>query len=188
MDEAPAPVDDGAVEETFDEAVEITKPAEKIEENVEKPAEVPAPEPVEVEQQNDSPPTPVAPRSEPSAPSSTTGVIKPPEPPKEPPKPAPPAPTPVPVAAPAVFDVNALTDDQLKAAAALWAKRSQQTFSALGVAKRKESMELNLRAIVDYLSHHNGSPLPRIARHVNVTPGTTSKYLVQLTKSEKVRA
>ncbi len=86
------------------------------------------------------------------------------------------------------LDISQLTDDQLKAAAALWAKKNQAEFSKKGVAKRKQTMELNLRTIVDYLSHNNGAPLPRIARHTNITAGTTSKYLRQLIAAGKVRA
>ncbi|MCA9323489.1 hypothetical protein KC992_00105 [Candidatus Saccharibacteria bacterium] len=195
MDEAPAPVDDDAVEETLDVVIEVPKPAEEVADKIDEPAEIPAPEPIEVEQQNDSSPTPVIEPPEPSKepiPSSdvltsTEGQSERSEGQKSTTGPT-----------PQVSDIKpqlstddivaGLTDDQLKAAASLWAKRSQQKFSALGVAKRKETMELNLRAIVDYLSHHNGSPLPRIARHVNVTPGTTSKYLVQLVSAGKVRA
>ena len=86
------------------------------------------------------------------------------------------------------FDISLLTDEQLKAAAALWTKKNSKHLSSLGVAKRQEIMQLNLREIIDFLSHNNGSPLPRIARHVNVTPGTTSKYLRQLITKSKVRA
>ena len=86
------------------------------------------------------------------------------------------------------FDVTLLTDEQLKAAAALYTKRNQPEISRKGVAKRKETMELNLREIVDYLSHYNGSPLPRIAKNTSITLGTTSKYLRQLIAKDKVRA
>jgi hypothetical protein len=84
--------------------------------------------------------------------------------------------------------VASLSDEQLKAAAILYTKRNQAEISRKGVAKRKETMELNLREIVDFLSLNNGSPLPRIAKHTNITPGTTSKYLCQLIASGKVRA
>lgn len=86
------------------------------------------------------------------------------------------------------FDVSSLSDADLKAAAALYTKRNQAEISRKGVAKRQETMELNLREIVDYISLNNGSPLPRIAKNTNITLGTTSKYLRQLITSGKVRA
>jgi predicted transcriptional regulator len=86
------------------------------------------------------------------------------------------------------FDVSRLSDADLKAAAALYTKRNQAELSRKGVAKRQETMELNLREIVDFLSLNNGSPLPRIAKHTNITLGTTSKYLRQLNAKGKVRA
>jgi predicted transcriptional regulator len=86
------------------------------------------------------------------------------------------------------FDVGTLSDNDLKAAAALYLKRNHAAISAKGVAKRKQTMELNLREIVDYLSRNNGAPLRRIARHTNITAGTTSKYLRQLIAAGKVRA
>jgi hypothetical protein len=84
--------------------------------------------------------------------------------------------------------VASLSDEQLKAAAALYTKRNQAEISRKGVAKRKEIMELNLREIIDYLSRNNGSPLPRIAKNTGIKLGTTSKYLRQLIASDKVRA
>lgn len=84
--------------------------------------------------------------------------------------------------------VAGLSDNDLKAASALWAKKNQAEFSKKGVAKRQETMQLNLRAIVDYLSRNNGAPLPRVAKHTNITLGTTSKYLRQLIASGKVTA
>jgi hypothetical protein len=115
------------------------------------------------------------------------------------PEPVPePAPAPIPPATPITnhispvtiepFDISSLSDADLKAAAALYTKRNQAEISRKGVAKRKETMELNLREITDYLSLNNGSPLPRIAKHTNITPGTTSKYLRQLIANDKVRA
>jgi predicted transcriptional regulator len=88
----------------------------------------------------------------------------------------------------ATFNISLLNDEQLKAAATLYTKRNQAELSRKGVAKRQETMELNLREIVDFLSLNNGSPLPRIAKHTNITLGTTSKYLRQLQSKGKVRA
>lgn len=147
----------------------------------EKPVEVePAPEPVIAKPEpTPAPPLPIptlvkTPKPEPqqslprsSSPELTTG-------------------DPSPITA--TFDVASLSDEQLRAAAILYTKRNQAEISRKGVAKRKETMELNLREIVDFLSHNNGSPLPRIAKNTNITPGTTSKYLRQLIANDKVRA
>jgi DNA-binding IclR family transcriptional regulator len=49
-------------------------------------------------------------------------------------------------------------------------------------------MQSNLQEILKYLAQDNGAPLPRIAKHTNITPGTTSKYLRQLIASGRVTA
>ncbi len=146
-------------------------------------------------------PTVVQPVPEPPQTSTIKPQLSEPDAPTTQPSTTVPHPSPVPVPAPAPeppSDINpqlsddevvaSLTEDQLKAAATLYIKKNQKLLSQKGVAKRKQTMELNLREIVDFLSHNNGSPLPRIAHRTNITSGTTSKYLRQLIASGKVTA
>lgn len=163
----------------------LPTPAENPTTPVDEPAEPVAPTP-EIPTE-----TPPEIQPEPAAePAPTPQPDEIPTPPVTPPVtvPTPTLPPPEPEQPSVSLDISQLTDDQLKAAAALWAKKNQAEFSKKGVAKRKVTMELNLRAVVDYLSHNNGAPLPRIARHTNITAGTTSKYLRQLIAAGKVRA
>lgn len=138
--------------------VEPEKPTEKAE-NIEEKSPPPAPEP--------------KPRS--SSPELTTGATGPQL-------------STINYQISAADRVAALTFEELRAASQLYAKKMQKEYSQKAVAKRKKNMELNLREIVDYLSTDNGAPLPRIAKHTNITLGTTSKYLRQLIASGKVRA
>lgn len=184
------------------------QPNSEIETEIPEPLNTP-PSPVTI---TDIPPTTLDPASPPAEPPIVEPVVIPEPPQASNTVPQPSVPPPVPVTTPvatepdlprssspelttvdlspitATFDVAQLSDEQLKAAAALYTKRNQAELSKKGVAKRHETMELNLREIVDFLSLNNGSPLPRIAKHTNITLGTTSKYLRQLNAKGKVRA
>ncbi len=84
--------------------------------------------------------------------------------------------------------VLALTPEELKIAARLYITRNQKEISAKGVAKRQARMQRNLEKIVVYLTTHGSSPLPRIAKATNVSPGTTSSYLRRLTSANRIKA
>jgi len=86
------------------------------------------------------------------------------------------------------IDVTKLSDAELKAAATLYTKRNQKSISAKGVAKRKQIMQENIQEILAYLAIDSGAPLPRIAKIINVSPGTTSSYLRRLIADNKVQA
>lgn len=84
--------------------------------------------------------------------------------------------------------VHALTDIELRFAATLYLQKNQKAISAKGVSKRQETMESNLAKILGYLKSNSPAPLPRIAKHINTSPGTTSHYLQILIKSHLVKA
>ena len=153
------------------------------------PNPLPNPEPFQKPAETTQPPTDVRSEEKFQQPKpSPTPPIAPVPSPEDQPANTPDLTAPALVNALSTLDINSLTDEQLKAAAALWTKKNSTHLSSLGVAKRQEIMQLNLREIVDFLSHNNGSPLPRISRHTNITPGTTSKYLRQLIAQNKIRA
>ena len=73
--------------------------------------------------------------------------------------------------------IYALSDEELRFAATYYLQKNQKTISAKGVQARKQQMETNLNTIFLYIRTHGPSPLPRIAKHANCSPGTTSHYL-----------
>ncbi len=80
-----------------------------------------------------------------------------------------------------VFDVSQLSDEQLKAAAALYAKKNQKALSLKGVEARRALAHKNITAILDFMSHHSTANNRTIARALNLPPRRVQHYMQQLT-------
>lgn len=114
-----------------------------------------------------------------------------PEPVPETVQPLPPAPIPVPQppAPPVpVFDVNSLTDEQLKAASALYAKKNQKVLSQKGVEKRQAVAKENIQNITSFIASHSPANNRTIARALNLPPRRVQHYMQILTKNGTVTA
>lgn len=161
----------------------------------------PPPEPIEPDPQQTLPepvpaPTPPSARLEPAPepPADTVPTAAPitPEPQKSSPAQAPPGSS-TEESIPNTQDtvpsaVLNLSDEELKIAAALYLKKNQIAISQKGVKARQNTMHKNMEAIRSYIRQHGPSPLPRIAKHCNITPGTTSSYLRRLLAQGRIQA
>lgn len=87
-----------------------------------------------------------------------------------------------------VFDVNQLSDEQLKAAAALFAKKNQKALSRKGVEARQALAHKNITAILDFMSHNSPANNRTIARALNLPPRRVQHYMQQLTHGGEVIA
>ncbi len=181
---------DGQVGAAVPEPVAPAAPAEMVEPPIEpetplvETAPEPAATPVASEPVTAAPPAPIE-SSKPPVAASTPE----PSPPTATPLPDQPAPVPAPVntggLSPAVL---ALTDEELKQAAAHYLRKNQAVIGGLGVAARKATMQQNLERITAYVQANQPTRLPRIAKNLNITLGTTSHYLQILIKQKKVVA
>ncbi len=146
------------------------------------------------------PETPQEPKSE-QPPESPVETPSPPpekpEPKQQAPEPAPkPAEKKKPVASPpapkpfdiSTLDVSKLSDEQLKAAAALWAKKNQQRNSKLGVRVRRKRAEANRREVIRYVNTHGPTSLSSIARALNLRHRQVADYMQELVKTGQVGA
>lgn len=112
------------------------------------------------------------------------------------PAPAPePQPVPTPVTNPEPANVGgippavlALTDAELKIAAAYYLQKNQQVIARKGVEARQKRMHDRLSAIQAYLQVNGSSQIPRMSRELNLSPGLTAHYLQILVKQHKVKA
>lgn len=86
------------------------------------------------------------------------------------------------------IDINSLSDEQLKAAAALWAKKNQRTLSQLGVKQRQTTAAQNMADIKKFIANHSPASNRTIARALNLPPKTVQYYMQLLTKQGFVRA
>jgi hypothetical protein len=138
-------------------------------------------------------PQPTAPESDPPAakatePVTTEPIVKNPSvapPPAEPTPPTtdtPPNPYNLPLA------ILALTDDELKQAAAYYLKKNQAAISQKGVAKRQAIMSYNLTRIFDHITRQGPSQIPHMARVLDLSPKLLSHYLQILVKQNKIQA
>ncbi len=84
--------------------------------------------------------------------------------------------------------VLALSDTELKIAAAYYLQKNQQAIARKGVEARQKRMHDNMAAIQAYLKTNGSSQIPRISRALNLSPGLTSHYLQILVKQHKVKA
>lgn len=84
--------------------------------------------------------------------------------------------------------VAALTESELKFAAALYAKRNQRTLSQAGVKARQATASRNLHAITKYISKHSPTTNASIARALNLPPRRVQHYMQILTKNGTVTA
>ncbi|MCW1908120.1 MAG: winged helix-turn-helix transcriptional regulator [Candidatus Saccharibacteria bacterium] len=84
--------------------------------------------------------------------------------------------------------VAVLTDAELKIAAAYYLKKHQKEIALKGVAARQAQMEQNLSKMLAYIKQNGQAPLPRIAKTMNLPPGTTSKYLRDLVARGQITA
>ncbi len=198
-DEQNPAVDEAEIAEPIelkDTAEQIVKPPQT--ESVSQNAAVPeTPPETKSPKEPDPEPTPHEPKVEEKPTASPPPKENKPKPTAKPkpvsnpesPKPEPTKPTPKPKPFDiSTLDVRQLSDEQLKAASALWTKKNQKQLATLGVQKRQQTMQENLDAIVAYLAKDNGAPLPRIAKNTYIAPGTTSKYLCQLIAQGRVMA
>lgn len=178
----PIPVDPPTPATTISEPTEPEAPApEPI---IEQPAPVNKPEPAQV-----PPLAPVVEVPDP-VPSEPPANNEPPaEPVAEQPKSQPiPPPAAQPIQNHLPASVLALSNDELRIAAALYLKNNQPVIASKGVAARKAIMNKNMGAIEQFIQTHGPSPLPRIAKHCNITPGTTSSYLGKLIAQNRIKA
>ncbi len=84
--------------------------------------------------------------------------------------------------------VLALSDQELRIAAAYYLQKNQTEISRKGVQARQQTMRRNLDAITAYIQAHGSTQIPRLARELNLSPGLTSHYLQILVKQHKVKA
>ncbi len=132
---------------------------------------------------------------------SPTPAIVPPPP--EIPTPEPPIslsdkPQPIPIPEPQVSNVESqileadivasLTDEQLKSAAALYAKKNQKSLSSKGVQARQATAAKNLSAITTYVANHSPTSGASIARALNLPPRRVQHYMQILTHNGTVTA
>jgi hypothetical protein len=119
---------------------------------------------------------------------------KPAEPDKRAPEPEPnPTPAPAPAAqSPTVPGIPpavlALSEDELRAAATYYLQKNQRRISQKGVVARQAAEKRNMDALVRYVAKHGPTGLPRLARVINCSPGTTSSYLQRLVKQGRLHA
>ncbi len=99
-----------------------------------------------------------------------------------PPMPAPPPATRTPI------DINTLTPEELKAAAALWAKQNQRTLSQKGVQKRRAVAEENIHNIAQFVTKHSPANNRTISRALNLPPRRVQHYMQLLTKRGVISA
>lgn len=176
-------------------------PPEVIEEPPQSTEPIPEPEPVveapqPVPSAPEAPPDPVAPLTEnPPPPSPEPPKQAEPAPPSVPEEPKPVAePTPVVAPTPPLVEqggvpaaVLALTDNELKIAAAYYLRKNQQAIAQKGVAARQQTMNERLDKIASHVQRGTNK-LQRIAKLTNLSPGLTAHYLQILTKQGRIKA
>lgn len=84
--------------------------------------------------------------------------------------------------------VLALSDTELKAAAAYYLRKNQTEISRKGVQARQDNMRRQLDAITVYIKQHGSVQIPRLSRDLNLSPGLASHYLQILVKGRRVVA
>jgi hypothetical protein len=172
--------------DTPDEPVQTPDPEAPTEELAAPPTEVPQPEtqpPIPDTLTTDVPPEPT-PEPVPAK-SETAAPLPAPAPAQEtfePAHPSPPASSKFPPA------VLALSDTELKAAAALFAQRHQRENSRKGVEARQDRMRQNLEIVIARVRHHGTVQIPRLTQDLDMSPGLVSNYLLILLKQGKVKA
>jgi hypothetical protein len=95
--------------------------------------------------------------------------------------PEPPTTTPAPQATPpsaAEIDISQLTNEQLKAAASLYAKKNQATLSRKGVEARQAVAQKNVSDILAFISSHSPASNRTIARALNLPPRRVQHYSI----------
>lgn len=188
------PVETPASEPEIAPPAEVPSPAPESTEPVlaePEPIPAPAPEPIVV-------PEPViVPEPVPEPISVPTPV---PEPEKETPAPLtreqapatePPDPAPAPPVTPppaAEIDISQLSDEQLKAAAALYAKKNQSVLSRKGVEARQAVAQKNISEILTFIKTHSPASNRTIARALNLPPRRVQHYMQVLTHRGSVMA
>ena len=148
------------------------------------PEPLPPPDPQPQPTANHQPPTVAPPLPEP-----VTSHPSPPAPPTPPlpPHPSPPKPEPTSQVSdikPQVSDadiVQSLTDEQLKLASSLYAKKHQKALSRKGVEARQAIAQKNIASIRSFIAHHSPANNRTIARALNLPPRRVQHYMQQLT-------
>lgn len=145
------------------------------------PSDSVLPSPTEPPQAAQSPPITLA------AEKSATRKVE--QPPAPTPEAQPSAPPDAPVAVNGIpAAVLALTDEELRVAAAYYLKKNQSAISRKGVEARQAQMNKRLDAIVTYIQSHSPAQIPSMSRQLNLSPGLTSHYLQILVKQGRIRA
>jgi predicted transcriptional regulator len=163
------------------------------------PEPTPAPQtpPTAPESEQTAPPTPentsLQPAPEPVKPQPEH-IPEPPTPPTPEPLPAPPKPEPTPQVSdikPQVSDadiVQSLTDEQLKLASSLYARKHQSVLSRKGVEARQAIAQKNITDITAFVRSHSPANNRTIARALNLPPRRVQHYMQQLTHEGVVMA
>ncbi len=144
----------------------------------------PMPEPVIVEPS--ATPEPEPSKSSPLIPQPQVEPVPPPatlEPSTLPPVTVPTSPTP-----PTEIDINTLSDEQLRLASALYAKKNQKALSQKGVEKRQAIASQNISEITAFIGAHSPASNRTIARALNLPPRRVQHYMQILTHNGTVTA
>lgn len=86
------------------------------------------------------------------------------------------------------IDISTLSNEQLKAAAALYAKQNQASLSRKGVEKRQAIAKENIANITQFIQSHTPASNRTIARALNLPPRRVQHYMQILTHNGSVRA
>ncbi|MDO8265529.1 MAG: hypothetical protein Q7T41_01145 [Candidatus Saccharibacteria bacterium] len=165
----------------------ILEPATEV---IQTPTPVNEPEPaVEIPPQPTQTPELPVPKPEPSPVPEKVAQPVAPSPPATPPlePPQQPSTSPQPPPSP-VFDVNYLSDDQLRQASALYAKKNQKALSQKGVEKRQAVAKQNIQNITAFIGGHSPASNRTIARALNLPPRRVQHYMQILTHNGTVTA
>lgn len=162
---------------------ETLKPSTLQPSTVPEPVTVPEPAPPSSEPLT---PEPVPSQPSPIIPQPQADPVAPPvtlEPSTLQPVTVPFAPTP-----PTEIDINTLSDEQLRLASALYAKKNQKALSQKGVEKRQAVAKENIQNITSFIASHSPASNRTIARALNLPPRRVQHYMQILTHNGTVTA